>query len=418
MRIYVFILATVFSIVGAEAYAPKRSHQSIRSELELRSLRFFIEEAHPDSGLVRDKANNFVPTPASNRVASIAATGFGLTVIANAAENGWLDRQAAYDQVLKTLRFSEKSLERYRGWFYHFVDWQTGTRVWNCEISTIDTALFVAGALYAGAVFPGTEVAETADRLFNDIDFHDFMTDGGTKPFKRTLSLSYKPEEGYAPHQWVAYSEQMILLILGLGHPSKPLPPESWQAWNRDLPVGRVGLPMGADVPLFIHQYSQAFIDFRGFKDGHRNYFTNSLEATRLHRQIAKTDIRFKTFKQGFWGLSAGESPTGYAVYSPAEYQGTVCIGCAIGSAMFMPNEVLTDASKWIKGPHATKIWGRYGFVDSIDIDRNWFSSDVLGITVGPAYMGLVNTRANTSVWQTFMKIPAIQRGLQRAQSR
>lgn len=292
------------------------------------------------------------------------------------------------------------------------MDWESGARAWDSEYSPIDTALFLAGALYATEMFPGGEIAEITDRLYRDADFIDFMTDGGSKPWKRTMSLAYSPERGYEPYQWGIYAEQQIMLILGLGHPEKPLPKDAWKAYVRyHSPSSVMSGIMGHNMPLFVHQYSAVFVDFRSFNDGYPNYFQNGVRATQLHRDMGRSGTT-QTLKAGFWGLSAGEDPDGYRVYDPTSYKGTVCIGCAMASAMYMPTDVMGDLNKWAQGPYKTKILGRYGFSDSINLDRNWYSQNALGITVGPAYLSMANMNHGTSVWKDFMRIPAIQRAL------
>lgn len=382
-RLFIVVLSLI--IAHASAWA-----DAINKDIEKTALLYFIQEAHPVSGLVRDRASNFTETPSSNRVSSLAATGFGLTVIAHAAHLGTYDKKLATAYVKKTLLFSKNHVSRYKGWFLHFVDWETGERVWKSEFSTIDTALFVAGALYAARVLKDPEITELANELHRDMDYQDFLTDAGKKPNKLTLTLSYTPENGYVPYQWEAYSEQIILLILGLGHPTKPIPKAAWDAWSRSS--------MGIGMPLFIHQYSLLWLDFRKFNDGHENYFQAGLRATLLHRNIYS--------RNGFWGYSAGESPNGYVVNTPFSNEGSLCVGCAAGSLMFAPSEVASDVAKW--KTREPRIWGRYGLVDSINIDRDWFSPYVLGITKGPEYLSSVNTNNHTAVWNEFMRIPAV----------
>ena len=390
---------------------------SFKTELEKAALRFFLDHSHPVTGLTRDKAPNFVDAPATNRVASIASTGFSLAVITNAAKRGLVERGFAEDYTLRTLRFAREHVPRRKGWFLHWVDWETGARAWNSEYSPIDTALFVAGALYAAQVFPGGQIQALAEELYRDMDFHDYLTDGGTKPWKKTLSLSYSPERGFEPYQWEIYAEQKILLILGLGHPTRPLPLEAWKAWRRyHSSHALMSGIMGHNMPLFIHQYSPVFLDFRSFNDGNPNYFHNGVRATWLHREMLRVAPQ-RTFREGFWGVSAGEDPEGYRVYDPTSFKGTVCIGCTIASAMYTP-QVVTDAEAWKKGAHASRIWGRYGFVDGLDLERGWYAQNVLGITVGPAYMSLANMQDSTSIWQDFMQVPAIKRAMLRAQGR
>ncbi len=411
----VLLMASCFSF-GA---ASKLSQSEAVLEVEKRAIAFFIENAHPQTGLVLDKADNFGGSTGSFGVASIASTGFGLAVIANAADRGFMDRKAGYDYVVRALRFVETGVDHYNGWLLHWVDWSTGEQVWNSEYSTIDTALFVAGALYAAQVYPNSEVSEIANRIYRNMNFYDMRTNGGSLPSKMTLSMGYEVGFGYIPAQWNMYAEQLVLVLLGLGHPTDPLPIEAWSAFERRaFPNEKYKTAWGLDQALFVHQYSHLFVDFRNFTDRFGDYHNNSVEITRYHRELRDIENRFATLREGFWGFSAGEAPEDkYRVYTALYYQGTVCVGCALGSAMFMPTEIISDMTDWMNGKFAPQIWGRYGFVDSIDIDQNWFARTVLGITVGPAYLSLANLDDRTSLWLKFMAIPEIQAAMARARA-
>lgn len=398
----------------------------LRSRVENGALLYFLETSNAVTGLTLDKARHLpAVSPATaallattiaapetiDHVASIASTGFSLAVITHAGERGLIPRAEAYAYALKTLRFARDHVPRRHGWFAHFVDARTGERVWRSEYSTIDTALFVAGALYAGAIYPGSEVAGIADALHAEMDFEELRTDGGRQPKKLTLSMGIT-DEGYIPTQWDMYAEQSLLLILGLGHPTRPLPAEAWLAFSREQ---RDGL-MGHDQALFTHQYSQLYLDFRGFNDGFPNYFDNSVRVTLRHRALARGDATSRTLRAGFWGFSAGTGPAdGYEVANAVNHAGNACIGCALASVMFTPREVEADLARWSEGPYGNQIWGRYGLTDSIDLDRAWISEWALGITVGPAYLSFANLDARTSIWRTFMQIPAIKKGMSRA---
>jgi hypothetical protein len=314
--------------------------------------------------------------------------------------------------------------------------------------------LLLAGALYCGQVFPHSRISELAEKFYAGVDFKDMMTNGDAEPDKRTLSLSYHPEAGprgrllgYSPYQWSHYAEQMLLLILGLGspNPGHRLPPQVWTAWIRqsktvdlnDLPLSVSSLKgphvlVGYDRALFTHQYSHLFLDFREFKDITKiNYFRNSVIATLYNRQVCRNDRSSKTFQNGFWGLSAGDSPpptspkpgtragAGYGVNTPMRYIGTACLGCVPASAMFVPEVVLADLVRWCHSAYANRIWGRYGLADGINLDeggaKGWISPLVHGITVGPEFLALANLSEATSVWKDFMANPHIQRGLRQA---
>lgn len=363
----------------------------IRSEVEKTAIQYFIDNAHPETGLVSDKAPNFQKKNV-REVSSLAATGFGLSVIAHAAIHGKITKKFAEDYTIKTLKFIRDYVPHHKGWLLHFVNWETGERVWKSEYSTIDTALLLAGALYAAKVLKNAEISELTHYIYDRVDYSSALTDEGRKPNKKTLSLSYTPENGWTSYQWETYAEQAILIVLGIGHPSRPLPVETWRAWRRDL--------MGIHMPLFIHQYSPVFIDFRNFPE---KIWDAGMAATFLSRN---------TGTKGYWGWSAGESPDGYLVSTPISHKATVCIGCAAGSAMFAPEIVMKDIYDWKNGQYGNKLWGRYGLTDSIDLERNWFSPYVLGITKGPEYLSVQNMEGRTSIWKDFMEIPAIKSAL------
>ena len=395
--------------------------QDMNLALQSSTLQYFIDNANTTTGLVRDQAENFIPTPATNTLASIAATGFGLTVITNAAARGLIDADGAATYFDTLMRFCRDHLPREHGWFLHWVDWQTGAPVgppYNDDYSSIDSSFLIAGALYAAQIFPDSEGAAIARQLYRAMDFKWLMTDGGKYPDRRTLSIGYSAMQGFSPYQWSIYAEQMVLVILGLGSPTYPLPSNTWTQWERHTYSVDGFSFVALDMPMFVHQYSQLFLDFRAFDDGYPNYYLTSVQATDFNRfEAAQTAIN-----AGFWGFSAGQAPgsngdESYGVFSAEKRPSTICIGCAIGSAMFRPQMVLADAATWFNGPYVKQIWGTYGFSDSIDLQRGWFSQKALGITVGAAYLSLANMNPETAIWTDFMQIPEIQVGLQKAQN-
>lgn len=399
----VILLSSGLISVGAVCMTTSCGGQVVKEadgfsrELAARSLRYFVDNAHPETGLVRDRASNFAATPRRNRVASLAATGFGFAVWATAVERGEMDRALAQSLCSRALSFVEEKLFHHRGWLYHFVDWETGERWRDAEISTIDTALFMAGALHAAHVFKGTDVEARASRLYSRLDFHDMMTNGGTLAAKRTLSHGWTPEGGYLRANWDSYSELLILVLLGLGHPERPLPDEAWLAWRRRVPE-EPGLGLG--LPLFVHQYSHLFVDMRELGTEGASFFENSIAATELDRLGARSDRRYLSYREGLWGRSASGSREGYRAYSVTEHDGTVCPGCAGASLLFEPEIVARDLEAWATGEWGERIWGRYGFSDSINLDREWFDPDALGITVGPLYLALGELHETAAPWR------------------
>lgn len=422
---FVAVMA-VLTLLCCPAFADLGQPLDIKTELELAYLRYFIDNTHPETGLVRDKANSF--DVETNNVSSMAATGFGVAVLANAATRGLVDRDFALDRFTKAMRFSRDHVEREHGWFVHFANWETGLAAWDAynDFSNIDTALFIAGALYAAAIFPNTEAAEIAHQLYSDLDFLWFMTDANTKPESRTLSIGYDRRTGFMYHRWSEYAEQMILVILGLGHPTAPLPVEAWYAFDRHVDYsGEFAFP-GMNKPLFVHQYSHVYIDFRNWRDTYQNYFQTSVSATKFNRKVCR-ERQGITHQMArlFWGQSAGEGPSDkpnsdalYFAFNPMVPDETFCIACTVGSTMFLPNEVLEDAKAWRTSPLASLIWGRYGFTDSVNLKKNFFSKRSFGITVGAGYLSLANMNDSTSIWRVFNQIPEIKKAMDKIPSR
>jgi hypothetical protein len=408
-------LALVFVFAGLPMSAAA-FRTDLRTEVQSRALLYFLENSHPQTGLTRDRANNFAPDGQDNNVASIAATGFSLAIISHAANAGAIDQDAGLNYCTKTLRFLRDHVGRYKGWFLHFIYWDTGNVAWFTEYSTIDTAILMSGALYAAQIFPDSECSEIAHELYREMDFTAAMTEDGRKPEKRSVNMGFT-DKGWYEWNWEGYAEQKLLLLLGLGHPTHPLPLESWNTFSRspsELPNGEPA--MGLGEALFVHQYSELFIDFRGLEDGYANYYENSVRVSRRHREIGQTDSSYKTLREGFWGFSAGEAPNNkYKVYSALNYSSLVCLGCTLGSYMFMPEQMYSDMTAWYASSYRDQIWGRYGFTDGLDLDQDWFSKVVLGITVGPMYMSLVNAGEETSFWRHFMEIPEIKIAMLRA---
>ncbi len=386
--------------------------------LQKSAVLYFQEQANPRTGLIRDRARNHGTTPHLPRyqMASIAATGFGYAVLAHAASVGTVSHKEVYDQLLKTTDFL-LSVDHFHGWLYHFMDWSTGQRFGNSEVSTIDTALFFAGALYAAQIFPGTELSRKIRGLFNRIDFPIMLTDGGKYPSKTTFSHGWTPEVGYLHPQWEYFAEQYVLLFLAMGR--KDVPTAVWDAVrSTETEFGKTGLKwVGADLPLFAHQYSQLFIDFPRLQGPAGSLFRNSQIATRVNRSVCLSSKTSKTYQRGFWGLSATDTWEGYFAFAPGFENGTVCPPCAAASLMFLPETVLQDLLQW-QSREPSNLWGRYGLADSLNIDTGWINPDAVGISVGPVYLAIANMNRTTAVWNEFMKVSWSKIALARLQSR
>ncbi len=379
-------------------------------ELEKANFQFFWEQASPQSGLVRDRAN--VSGNENSVAASIAATGFGLTALCIADQRGYISRADVRERVLAALRFLWKKMPTHRGFFYHFADINTGERVWDSEVSSVDTAMLLCGVLTCRRHFEEhSEISLLAYEIFNRVDW-SWLSEDTT-----LLTHGWTPEGGFLPYRWDYYSEMMMIYLLGLGSFTHPLPTDVWNAWKR-LRFEFDGLRyIGSFAPLFVHQYSQAWFDFRNKRDAYANYFQNSALATDAHRlfclELAK---QFPDYSDDLWGITASDSQAGYVIWGgPPEFgpiDGTVVPSAPAGSLPFLPQPVIRVLRN-IRD-HYGKAWSRYGFVNAFNPLKNWYDSDVIGIDTGITMLMAENARSSF-VWETFMKNPEAQRGMNRA---
>lgn len=384
------------------------SDEQFLDEWQRRCFVYFWEQTDPNTGLVADRA----PADGSRRtqVASVAATGFALTSLPIAAERGWVSSDDAYQRVLTTLRFLEHHTEHVKGFYYHFVDIHTGKRVWQSEVSSIDTALLIAGVLTVGQYYQGTEVADIARRLYERVEW-PWMLNG-----RDTLSMGWKPESGFIDAYWEHYSEHMILQLLGLGSPTHPLPPATWHHWKRAPVVDYEGMQFLSYPPLFIHQFSHAWIDFRGIRDDYADYWLNSVLATRAQRIMAiRLAQQFPHYGENLWGVTSSDSATGYTDWGGMELwsrvDGTVVPCAAAGSIPFLPTETIA-AVRFMYDQYKDKAWTYYGLVDAFNPQTGWYAQDVIGIDVGITLVMIENYRSGF-VWKQMSASPYIQRALE-----
>lgn len=404
-----------FSDQFAPAAVAARS-SVVLNQLQRAAFDFFWFEAHPTTGLVKDRAGNHRGD--DYPVASIAATGFGLAALPIGVERGWITRTQAEQRAVATLKFVREKLHHERGWLYHFVDRKTGERVWKCEISSIDTALFLAGALLAGEYFGG-EVKLLANSIYRRVDFQWMLTDGGTRPDEKLLGHGWKPETGFLKSRWDNYSEHLLLNLLAIGSPTHPIPASCWEAWERNTGEYK-GFKTFKCGPLFTHQYSQAFIDFRGKRDRSGfDYFESAVQATKANRQFCMDQAAtYKTYGSNVWGLSACDRPGGgYEAYGApparAVHDGTVAPWATVTAVAFTPDLAL-ESVNFMREHFGTRLWGRYGFSDGFNVDKDWYADDVIGIDLGAAILLIENHRTGKP-WRWFMGIPEIHAALEKA---
>lgn len=408
-RTEAFLLACIFltSLAWAGEFELAAEDEQFLDLVGRKAFDYFRDEHHPETGLVKDKSLNGAGD--TNTIASIAATGFGLTAMCIGAERVWIPKDDVYEYCLKTLRFFRDKMVTEHGFHYHFVNWSTGKPTKYSEVSSIDTALFLAGALTAGEYFEGTDVERLAAELYERADFPWMLNNG------KTLCMGWKPDEGFLKMRWDNYDEALILYLLAVASPTHPVPADSWAAVKKK--IGMYGpYIMIFSPPLFTHQYSQCWMDLRNKNDGVADYFENSRIATLANRQFCIDQReKFKTYSENIWGLTASLGPNGYKAYGAAPdravHDGTVAPTAAGGSIVFTP-EFSVPALKEMHAKFKSKLWGKYGFGDAFNVDRDWFSNEVLGIDQGPILLMIENLRTEF-VWRLFGATTAQKRGLE-----
>lgn len=398
MKITILIIC-ILSFISGEAFASSPD-ENFLDKLQYDSISYFIREMNPANGLIKDSSRPGSPC-------SVAAVGFGLTAICIGESRGWIARDDAYYLVLRILKTFRDTVPNEKGFFYHFLDMRTGHRAWNSEVSSIDTALLLAGALFAGEYYKGSEVETIARELYERVEW-PWMLNG-----KKILCMGWKPEEGFLWYYWDSYSEAMILYALAIGSPTHPISPECWFEWKRPVDSYKdYKVIYCATGSIFTYQYSHAWIDFRELYENGTNYFNNSVNAVKANRQFCIDNSGvYKTYGEDSWGLSACLGPAGYMGYGAkpgaAFNDGTISPYGIAGSMPFDPVASLNGLKK-LYVDHKDFLYGRYGFKDAFNLDKNWWAEEYLGIDVGITILMIENYRSSL-VWNRFMSIDPIK---------
>ena len=449
------------ALVGALpswADTPAQASEAFLADLERRTFDFFWDTTDAKTGLAPDRW----PRPS---FASIAAVGFALSAYPIGVARGYITRAQARERTLTTLRFfaglpqgpGKTGVAGHKGFFYHFLDMKTGLRFDRCELSTVDTALLLMGALHAQSFFDGEQADEAAirtlaDELYGRVDW----TWAQVRP--PSISHGWSPEKGFIKSDWKGYNEAMMVYLLALGSPTRPVKPEAYDAWLSTYDQHSWGESYGQTFlrfpPLFGHQFTHCWVDFRGIRDAYMrgkglDYFENSRRATYVQQAYAQDNpLGWQGYSAEVWGVSASDGPadislqytttTGktqkrkfisYAGRGMGLYDdGTLAPYAAGGSIAFAP-EIVIPALMAIKEryPHT---WGRYGFWDAfnpsfnfpdvrlthgrIEPGKGWVDTDMLGIDQGPMLAMMGNHRGEL-VWQAMRKNAHLVRGLRRA---
>ena len=417
------------------------SDDAMLDGLQRAAFDYFLKNTSPHNGLVADTTRAGSPS-------SIAVVGFALSAYPVAVEHGWIERAVAVQRSLDALRFfwtSDQSgnadATGHRGFYFHFLDMRSGARMWQSEVSLIDTAFLLAGMLIAAAYFTAenkaeVELRELTDALYRRVDWRWAQRDGSC------VVHGWKPECGFLNYGWEGYSEAILLYVLGLGSPTHPLTEESFEAWTVTYQwenlYGHEFLYAG---PLFIHQFSHAWIDFRGIRDRFMrekqcDYFENSRRAACVQREYAIRNPRsFNGYAQDCWGLSAGDGPSGeprlaasrrqafygYAArgapYGPDD--GTIAGSSTLAALAFAPEIALPAVRNlYAKDTRseglALRASGFNATAGEIGTDACWLSEGEFGLDQGVIVLMIENFRSGL-LWRLSRGCAYVQTGLRRA---
>jgi hypothetical protein len=392
--------------------------------LQQANFDYFWYAANPANGLVPDRST-------SGSACSIAAVGFGLTAIGIGIDHGWISRTQGVTRVMATLNTflngpqgpGTSGIIGYNGWFYHFLDMNTALRSPGSELSSIDTALLLSGILYCKQYFNGTNSNETSIRMMSDSIFNrvnwTWMAQGSQK-----VAMGWQPTTGFSGFgNWIGYDEGMILYLLGMGTATNPLPASAWSYWTSGyIWATYYGQSFVPFPPLFGHEYSHCWIDFRHTADAYMNsqsstYFENSRRAALAQQSYCIANpLGWVGYDSNVWGLTASDGPSGYTARGapPALNDDGTIAPTAAGGAMAFAPDISLPTLQYLYTNGKNALWTAYGFIDAFNQSVSWYDNAELGIDQGPIVIMIENYRTQRP-WRLFMQNAEIQRGLQQA---
>lgn len=440
------------------ALRPDAKPDAFLDDLERRTFDFFWDTTDARTGLAPDRW----PTPS---FASIAAVGFALSAYPVGVARGYITRAQARERTLTTLRFlaglpqgpGPRGVAGYKGFFYHFLDMKEGLRFDRCELSTVDTGLLLMGALHAQSFFDGEHADEAriralVDELYGRVDW------AWAQVRPPSIGHGWTPEDGHIPNDWKGYNEAMLVYLLALGSPTRPVKAEAYDAWLSTYDAHSWGESHGQTLlrfpPLFGHQFTHCWVDFRGIRDAYMrgkgfDYFENSRRATYAQQAYAQANpLGWRGYSAEVWGISASDGPAditldysttagktekrrfiSYAGRGMGLYDDGTLAPYASGSSIAFAPEIVVPTLRAIKARHP-HTWGRYGFWDSfnpsftnpdvklqhgrIEPGRGWVDTDMLGIDQGPLLAMMGNHRGEL-IWQVMRRNAHLVRGLKKA---
>ncbi len=381
-------------------------------EMERRASLFFWEQTDPATGQILDRAKweNSTGALSSKSLSSIAATGFGLSALCIADHRRYRPHAEIIARVRSTLEFHLLKLPHNHGFFTHFNDVHTGAPAHGTEISSIDTAILMCGVLTARAYFKDPVLTELATKLYERVEWPWMLNKGDTFSMGYTTGGLFGPS--FIKSRWSHYCELMMLYLLAIGSPTHPVDASLWDNFSRPEMHFQDFTYISSDDPLFVHQFSHAWFDFRGKRDKYANYFENSVIATKAHKAFCLS--LDDGYTEDYWGVTASDSAKGYRAWGGppklGPVDGTVVPCASAGSLPFLPAECLR-VQRALKAKYGEQAYGRYGFRDAFHPSADWYDADVLGIDLGISMLMAENLRSGF-IWKTFMSNPEATRAM------
>lgn len=428
----------IFKSNGKIEYPLSNDEIILLDSIQHRTFLFFIEEANPQNGLVKDRSADWAP-------ASIAAIGFALPSYAVGVERNWISRNEAAKITLNTLVFFLNSVQSadtnstgYKGFYYHFLRMKSGTREWRCELSSVDTGLLMMGIIFSRNYFNKeneveNKIRSSAAELLTRLNWK-FLKMPPFGEYANSISMGWTPEDGLHNMGWIGYNEAVFLYILAAGTGMSDVE-DSYNSWlaSYDWRTPYPNLSHAVFPPLFGHQFSHTFIDFRGLVDkymkGKRiDYFENSRRATLVQRLYAiDNPYNWVGYDSLCWGISASDGPTEKYNYDDKKFlgyagrgtsgpdlnyfdDGTIAPYASISSIVFAP-EIVLQTIKSFNEKYGKNLWGKYGYVDSFNPTLDWYNKEYIGIDQGPLLLMIENFRSGL-IWNYVMQDTIIQKGL------
>lgn len=376
--------------------------EELLSIISKKAFDYFWHEANPHNGLIPH-------SDAENSPCSIAAVGLGLSAIPIGIERGWIGREEGYDRIAITLStLSSDRIQRTNGFFYQLLDMDEGIRFQESKVSSMDTCILIAGALFAGEFFSQTAVQDLAYELYSAVNWQWMMNHG------ETLARNWTPESGFEDARWDSFDESMLMYILAMGSPTYPVPASTWHRIRRPVRGNYIFVPQES---LTSYILPHLWLDLKAKEDYYANYWNNVVSATRYNRIYSMLrSCEFKTHTRDLWGLSPCEGPKGYQVYGASAdcYHGVFAPHASIGCIPFSPYASMQAAREMLK-KYGDRIWGKYGFSSGFTADGKWWSESYHGISAGLILLMIENYRTGL-VWKYVTCNEHIQAGLNRAE--